>query len=647
MKTLNEIFSTTFTDALGWTLFHSLWQGALIAFALYIFLVVFRKTRANIKYFVSLSALFSILVIAVITFIYQLNIDKPVTNSAETSLYYLGPILSVQATHVATDSSSGFTVASIFAAIQSQMPLLLLGWLLGVFIAAVKLTGGYFYMKRKIGKALSNCPETLKQLLPKLPEQLDLRKAVRICEVPFLKTPAIFGHLKPIILIPIGLVNHLSPQQVEMVILHEIAHIKRNDFLANIIQSVLEVIFFFNPAVWWISREIRQERENCCDDLIIKAQGQPLQYIKTLAAVNHFNTSGFKLLPGFFGSGKGQLLKRMQRLVGTGTSSYSPQMYKVVALLLLLLSFLYFGWAHKNQSAIDQNKVSADASAKMLYSRFNLLSTESPTVMPQVKADTLKKEKIREQEAKIRAQEARIKALEAKIEAMEARENAREKASNDWTSEYFREGWREQLDMTLDLKDRLKFQLDEMDFDWMKDMETMFNDTLIKEFKHFDYFDHMDDHIAIKSEIQEQLKVINEQIEEGMQEFKNSQFEDFAMDMESFKEKLHLKQLDMQDIQREMDEAMNRVKEELHVFKEELGQFRERLLQSLIEDGIIDDDFEKVRITQKNGTIIVNGEKLSDELSKKYKTMIEVEMGKKYLNNKNFSFQFDRDWHWD
>ncbi len=643
MKTLNEIFSTTFTDALGWTLFHSLWQGALIAFALYIFLMIFRKTRANIKYFVSLSALISIFVIAVITFIYQLTVDKPVTDGAEISLYHLGPILSVPTTPVAADNSSGFTVAGIFAAIQSQMPLLLLGWLLGVFIAAIKLTGGYFYMKRKIGKALTNCPETLKGLLPKLTGQLDLRKVVRICEVPFLKTPAIFGHLKPVILIPIGLVSHLSPQQVEMVILHEIAHIKRNDFLANIIQSVLEVIFFFNPAVWWISREIRQERENCCDDLIIQAQGQPVQYIKTLAAVNHFNTSGFKLLPGFFGSGRGQLLKRMQRLVGKGTSSYSPQMYKIVALLLLLLSFLYFGWVHKNQSTRDQNKV-ADVSAKTLYSRFNLLAPESSNVILQVEADTLKKEKIRVQEAKIKAQEARIKALEAKIEAMEAKENAREAARNDWTSEHFREGLREQLDMTLDLKDRLKFKLDEMDFDWMKDMETMFNDTLIKEFKHLDHFDHLEDHVAMKSEIREQLKAINEQIMEGMKEFRNSRFEDFTMDMESFKERLHLRQLDMQHIQREMDEAMDRVKEELHIFKENLGHFREKLLQSLIEDGIIDKDFEEVKITQKNGTIIVNGEKLSDKLSKKYKAFIEAEMGKNYLNNNKFSLEFDRDW---
>ena len=253
MNKLNEIFSTTFTDALGWTLFHSLWQGVVVAFALYIFLIVFRKSRANIKYFVSLTALISILAIAVITFINQLNIDRPMVSEAETSLYHLKTILPVEATNLATNNPTMFTTKSILAAIQSQIPLFLLVWLVGVFIAAIKLAGGYFYMKRKIGKALTNCPEPLKQLLPKLTEQLNLNRVVQICEVPFLKTPAIFGHLKPIILIPIGLVNHLTPQQVEMVILHEIAHIKRNDFLANVIQSTLEVIFFFNPAVWWIS----------------------------------------------------------------------------------------------------------------------------------------------------------------------------------------------------------------------------------------------------------------------------------------------------------------------------------------------------------------------------------------------------------
>ena len=349
----------------------------------------------------------------------------------------------------------------------------------------------------------------------------------------------------------------------------------------------------------------------------------------------------------------------MQRLVGTGTYSYSPQMYKVVSLLLVLLSFLYFGWINKNQSVQNQNEVDGDISGEKIYSRFNLVASEPFSFLPSVKADTLKEDKILEQEVKIKEQEAMIRDLEAKIKAMEAREKSNKEKQNDWKEGPWRQESveqhlrkvREQLDLTLELKERVKSQLEEVDFGWVKDMEMMFNDTLIvskdtlfKKFPGFNYFEHMDDRIVIKSEIEERLKAINEQIVENMSEFRISEFDDFAMDMESLKETLELKKLDMVDIRIEMNEAMDAVKEELQIFEENMGHFKKKLLQSLIEDGIINDDFEDVKITQKNGTIIINGEKLSEKLSKKYRTLIEEELGKKYLDNNNFSFEFDGDW---
>ena len=141
-----------------------------------------------------------------------------------------------------------------------------------------------------------------------------MKKTVRFVESGLAKTPMVIGYLKPIILFPLGTVNQLTQQEVEAVLAHELAHIYRNDYLLNIIQSFIEIIFYYHPAVWWISANIRTERENCCDDIAVKICGSSITYVKALVILDEIQpTPNLAML--FSSDSKNQLLNRVKRIL--------------------------------------------------------------------------------------------------------------------------------------------------------------------------------------------------------------------------------------------------------------------------------------------------------------------------------------------
>lgn len=647
MNKLNEIFSTTFTDALGWTLFHSLWQGAVIAVVLFLLLSVTRQSQAKIRYFMTVSAQISILVVAVATFIHQLNHAGRVTVSETIPLDFLKPVPTAATGDLSPDRPSGFMPDRLVAVIQAQMPLFLLAWFTGLLLAACKLVGGYYYMSTKVKKALIHCPDELRQLLTRLTGQLNLQKLVRVCEVPFLKTPAVFGHLKPVILIPVGLVNHLTPNQVEMVLLHELAHIKRHDFLVNLLQSVIEVIFFFNPAVWWISREIRQERENCCDDLIVQLKGQPVQYIKTLAAVNHFKASGLTLLPGFFGNGKGQLLKRMQRLVGAKAGINAPHGYKVISLLLVLVSFLYFGWVNKHLST--STGANEDAYTQGILQPEVSESPRKPgiSVLP-ARADTVKKDVVEAQEAKIKKQEALIKELKAKIDALESKRMEEKTHQTEKRVQEITKRSKEKTEELLKLKEKTVKQLDNfenIEVARLEQMSELLAAKINRNLKHAGNLDSLSD-IVDGLEFQKEMMAINEEVIEAVDEIYLSGLEEIKRSSEWIEEITQLHDLTLEgfDIDIDVDEIIEDVEKDLRVFTNRIDRFTKRLFAAMQADGIIDEGTRTIKIAVKDGLLVVNRNEVSKELSQKYLDMLEDEFGdisNHTSSDNDFSFRFE------
>ena len=141
----------------------------------------------------------------------------------------------------------------------------------------------------------------------------------------------VLGHLRPVILVPVGLLAQMPPQQIETILLHELAHVRRYDYLVNVFQRLVEGLLFYHPAVWWMSRTIRTERENCCDDLVVEISGNAREYAVVLAALEETRCAGREPALAITG---GNLMKRIRRLLYP-TAPNSAWMPLVAAVVLI------------------------------------------------------------------------------------------------------------------------------------------------------------------------------------------------------------------------------------------------------------------------------------------------------------------------
>jgi BlaR1 peptidase M56 len=156
------------------------------------------------------------------------------------------------------------------------------------------------------------------QMVELLKSELKIKGKVALLESSLITSPMTLGWLKPMILMPIGIVNSLSPAQVEAILAHELAHIKGRDYIINIVQSFIEILYYYHPAVWWISSNIRIERENRCDDMAVNLTGNSLTYAKALLTIqelNHSKSNTYALAMGFSTQPKGLLLNRIKRIL--------------------------------------------------------------------------------------------------------------------------------------------------------------------------------------------------------------------------------------------------------------------------------------------------------------------------------------------
>jgi beta-lactamase regulating signal transducer with metallopeptidase domain len=157
----------------------------------------------------------------------------------------------------------------------------------------------------------------------------------------YVSSPVTIGHIKPMILFPIGIINQLTPQEVEAILTHELAHIVRRDYLSNLIQSFIETLFYYHPVTWWISNMVRTERENRADDLAVSWCGDHLGYAKALITVQEMQVGASPSLTIGFASGKGAMLARIQRILHIPYKNHN-QMERTVLLSLCSLFFLGF-----------------------------------------------------------------------------------------------------------------------------------------------------------------------------------------------------------------------------------------------------------------------------------------------------------------
>ena len=336
MNRINTLFSNEWADALGWTLLHSLWQSLVTLLIVTAIIRFVPAVRSSIRYGILCGGLSLFTFTIVLTFLY-LNVEDNTEVRSAVSVYriYNAEDISARALEVPPVTSQIATI------IHHNMPLILSIWVVGALLFLVRLTSGLIYSSRLTSTAVT-INDGWNEYLRVAGERLGLQKLVLLAASSSINTPMVIGYFKPVILVPVGMLTGLTTEQLETIFLHELAHIKRHDYLINLVQAVLETLFFFNPFLWILSDLIRKEREYCCDDLVIAQHGSKKAYVYALAqlAEARLSSAAFALS---LGSDNNQLLQRIRRIIEKSVN-YPDKSRLLFPVIILTASLFCVSW---------------------------------------------------------------------------------------------------------------------------------------------------------------------------------------------------------------------------------------------------------------------------------------------------------------
>src|SRR6266403_1108755 len=292
---------------LGWTLLHFLWQGAGLAALFAVGAAVCRGAAA--RYALAVGALVLMMVSPAITFTWlRTQMNPAVQTGAGGASTWAGT-----STQNATALSGS---RAPVAASRTEQPMAMLwlveAWFLGVLLLSLRTAGGLFLIERMRRKEIKPVGGELFERCVALQRRMALDRVIQYCECHRLDAPAVLGWLRPVVLLPVRALTGLTEEQIEAVIAHELAHIRRLDCFVNLFQIAAETLLFYHPAVWWVSQRIRAERENCCDDEAISLCGAPVNYARALTLMEEWRTAPVLMMA----ANRSPLAERVVRLLG-------------------------------------------------------------------------------------------------------------------------------------------------------------------------------------------------------------------------------------------------------------------------------------------------------------------------------------------
>lgn len=344
-----------FVRALGWTILHSMWQAFFIYACLRIVLKLWPQAGARIKYnlaLLSLSGIFTWFLATLYMHMQRLQEARAITFQINGAMSLHGPV-PLQPVYPSQDP-----LIWLIPNLELCFPLLVTLYIAGMTGMTIKLFSDLFQLHQIRTTKTAPMGAAWDKHLDKLAARLEIPRKVKLLISRHVQVPVMLGFLKPLILLPVAMVNNLTEDQLEAVLLHELAHIKRNDYLLNIFQSIVETILFFNPFVWLISKTIRIEREHCCDDLVIASTVQPLEYAHALVALEQYRLTANRLTMAAADS-KQHLFHRIKRIMEMKTNhlNYSQKFLAVLIIATGLVSIAWLNPAKGKSNEIAQKKI--------------------------------------------------------------------------------------------------------------------------------------------------------------------------------------------------------------------------------------------------------------------------------------------------
>lgn len=330
---LQTTLTQPIVQALGWALIHFIWQGALVALLIASALFLMRNFSAQARYVAATLGLLVMFAAPIVTI-------SRLYRTVPAGAYKLGQRDGLDADSGAIGSKANVPKGALssqpdsmgranrpadFAPFESLTviwfaaapSLFVLFWLTGILILSARFFGGWKATERLKRSGIGRAPAACEESLARLARRMNVSRAVRLYKSVLVEVPTVIGWLRPVILVPVGAFTGLSPRQLEALLAHELAHVRRYDYLVNILQAIAETLLFYHPAVWWVSKQIRIEREHACDDLAVEACGDAILYARALAELETLRVNDERSLA--LAANGGSLMRRIRRLV------YAPE----------------------------------------------------------------------------------------------------------------------------------------------------------------------------------------------------------------------------------------------------------------------------------------------------------------------------------
>ena len=338
---MNVWWSQTMVQGVGWTLLHFLWQGLVIAALLAIGLRLLRRGPAQYRYLAGCAALLLMALAPLVTFQLVLKQDEPpplpvvepMVPDAPAPVERVAPP-AVTLPKIVVTATPEARAQKISWRLEPFLPWLVAAWLLGVGGLSCRLFAGWLQIRRLRRADAEALADGWPDKLAELARRLGVNRPLRLLRTACVEVPTVIGWLRPVILLPAACLTGLTPAQLESIIAHELAHIRRHDYLINLLQSAVETLLFYHPAVWWVSRRIREERENCCDDLVVEVCGDRVGYARALATLEELRPASAQLA---LAAGGAPLLQRIRRVLGQGERSAGRPAWPLAGVLVVML----------------------------------------------------------------------------------------------------------------------------------------------------------------------------------------------------------------------------------------------------------------------------------------------------------------------
>lgn len=330
---------TSIVNAIGWSLIHFVWQGALLAGVLAIVLILLTNANPKTRYLLACGTLLTCMVLPIASF--------------DTAIANPGPLVSndISSAHVSVAAGGLAKTDSLLAWVGPHLPMMVFTWLCCVALLTLRMGLGFLWVARLHATASRELPDGWQSRFATLTDKYALRRAVSLRVVADLATPMTAGWWRPVVFVPAALITGMPAHLLEALLAHELAHIKRHDYIVNLMQTVIEVLLFFHPAVWWISRQIRTEREKIADDLAARTLGEPRRLALALQKLEMLRPSGPSLAQAADG---GSLLLRIKRLV---SPHRRPVEWKSASVVVALVAASAAICAQASLPAADSSQV--------------------------------------------------------------------------------------------------------------------------------------------------------------------------------------------------------------------------------------------------------------------------------------------------